>query len=63
MLKTLNHFWHIIRRLSDDDAYEQYLKHHNKFHLSSIDTPPALSRKDFFKLYQDSQWQSIKRCC
>lgn len=63
MLKALKHFWHIIRRLSGDDAYEQYIKHHHEFHLSTIDTPPALSRKDFFKFYQDSQWQSIKRCC
>ena len=63
MLKKLLHFWHTIRQLSGDDAYEQYLKHHYEFHLSSIDTLPALSRKDFFKLYQDAQWKNIKRCC
>lgn len=63
MLKTLLHFWHTIRQLSGDDAYDQYLKHHKEFHISSIDTPPALSRKDFFKLYQDNQWKDIKRCC
>jgi uncharacterized short protein YbdD (DUF466 family) len=57
------HFWHIIRQLSGDDAYAQYLKHHEGFHASSLDAPPALSRKDFYKLWQDSKWTGVKRCC
>jgi uncharacterized short protein YbdD (DUF466 family) len=59
----LLHSWRAVRQLSGDDAYEQYLKHHADFHASSIDAPPALSRKDFFKIWQDSQWQGVKRCC
>lgn len=63
MLKAIKHAWHLIRRLSGDDAYEQYLQHHAAFHANSVDAKPALSRKEFFKLFQDSQWNKIRRCC
>ncbi|MDO9282456.1 MAG: YbdD/YjiX family protein [Methylotenera sp.] len=63
MLKKLKHLWHMIRDLSGDNAYEQYLKHYAEFHLATVDTPPPLSRKAFFKLWQDSQWKGVKRCC
>jgi uncharacterized short protein YbdD (DUF466 family) len=63
MLKKIKHLWHILRRLTGDDAYDVYLKHHLAFHNSSLDVPPALSRKEFFKLWQDSKWKGIKRCC
>lgn len=63
MLKKLKHLWHIVRQLSGDDAYEQYLKHHAKFHQATLDAPPALSRKEFFKLWQDRKWKGVKRCC
>ncbi|HNU66504.1 MAG: YbdD/YjiX family protein [Methylotenera sp.] len=63
MLKKLKHLWHIVRRLTGDDAYEVYLKHHAAFHQSALDAPPPLSRKEFFKIWQDSQWKDIKRCC
>jgi uncharacterized short protein YbdD (DUF466 family) len=59
----LLHSWRGVRQLSGDDAYEQYLIHHAAFHGNSVDAAPALSRKDFFKLWQDSQWQGVKRCC
>jgi uncharacterized short protein YbdD (DUF466 family) len=57
------HLWQGVRQLSGDDAYEQYLKHHAEFHASTVDALPALSRRDFFKLWQDSQWKGVKRCC
>lgn len=60
---AIKHAWHIVRRLSGDDAYEQYLKHHADFHASSIDASKVLSRKEFFKYWQDSKWEGIKRCC
>ena len=63
MLEKLKAFWRPIRRLSGDDAYEQYLKHHAEFHASSVDAPPALTRKAFYQLWQDNQWKGIKRCC
>jgi uncharacterized short protein YbdD (DUF466 family) len=49
--------------MSGDDAYEQYLAHHAEFHAQTVDAPPPLSRKDFFKLWQDKQWKGVKRCC
>jgi uncharacterized short protein YbdD (DUF466 family) len=63
IVKRIKHFWHMIRRLSGDDAYEQYLKHHAVFHATVVDAPPALSRKDFFKLWQENKWKGINRCC
>ncbi len=59
----LLHSWRGVRQLSGDDAYEQYLKYHAEFHACTIDAMPALSRKEFFKLWQDSQWQGVNRCC
>ena len=67
MIKTLfqkiKHIWHIIRRLSGDDAYEQYLKHHAEFHASTVDAPLALTRAEFFKYWQEDKWKGMKRCC
>jgi len=61
--KKIKHVWHIIRRLSGDDAYERYLKHHASFHAIAVDAPPALSRKAFFKLWQETKWKGVNRCC
>jgi len=63
MLKKLLHLWHLIRQLSGDDAYERYLKHHAEFHATALDASPALSRKEFFKLWQNDKWKNVKRCC
>lgn len=63
LLKRLKHIWHLIRRVSGDDAYEQYLKHHAEFHAASVDSPAALTRTDFYKLWQDNQWKGTNRCC
>ncbi|MEE9331608.1 MAG: YbdD/YjiX family protein [Methylophilaceae bacterium] len=63
MFKKIRHLWHVLRRLSGDDAYEQYLKHHKAFHATTVDAPPALSRKEFFKYWQESKWKGVNRCC
>lgn len=63
LLEKIKQLWHSIRHLSGDDAYERYLKHHAAFHVTTLDAPPALSRKDFFKLWQESKWKGINRCC
>ena len=59
--QKLKHLWHCVRQLSGDDAYEVYVKHHATFHQTSLDAPALLSRKDFFKLMQDNQWQGVNR--
>jgi uncharacterized short protein YbdD (DUF466 family) len=58
-------FWRIVRRLSGDDAYEQYLKHYARHHQvdTAHDHRPPLSKADFFKQWQDEKWNGIKRCC
>ena len=52
--------WQAVRQLSGDDAYERYLRHHALHH---VDDSALLSKKDFFKRWQDEKWQGIKRCC
>jgi uncharacterized short protein YbdD (DUF466 family) len=63
MKHALKHLWHIVQQLSGDGAYAQYLTHHAQFHANSVDAPPALTRKQFYKLWQDSKWVGIQRCC
>jgi uncharacterized short protein YbdD (DUF466 family) len=55
--------WCYVRHVSGDDAYEQYLKHHADFHATTLDAPAPLDRKAFFKLWQESKWKGVKRCC
>jgi uncharacterized short protein YbdD (DUF466 family) len=54
--------WHLLRRLSGDDAYEQYLAHYALKH-SGKDEYPLLTKAEFFKQWQDEKWNGIKRCC
>jgi uncharacterized short protein YbdD (DUF466 family) len=63
MFNKIKHIWHVIRRLSGDDAYERYLTHHAQFHATMVDAQEPLSRKAFFKLWQDKKWTGINRCC
>lgn len=51
--------WQFIRRLSGDDAYERYLRHHAEAHPND----PSLSRSEFFKREQDRKWNEVRRCC
>jgi len=60
--KRLKILWQGIRQLSGDDAYERYLAHYQNCHQTHTDHPP-LSRAEFFKQWQDRQWQGVKRCC
>lgn len=67
MLNAVKTFWSTVRRLSGDDAYEQYLKHYAETHATtgehSESVAPLLSREEFFKQWQDSKWKGVKRCC
>ena len=78
MLHTIKALWRNIRRLSGDDAYEQYLQHY-AMHQAELEHRSAenpqhenqnseklaapLSRKEFFNDWQDKKWKGIKRCC
>jgi uncharacterized short protein YbdD (DUF466 family) len=62
MVIKVKQLWRVIRRLSGDDAYERYLHHYAHHHQTDTATP-LLSKAEFFKQWQDSKWQGIKRCC
>lgn len=55
----LGALWCFIRRLSGDDAYERYLRHHAVAHPRE----PALGRKEFFRREQERKWNGVRRCC
>jgi len=68
MLNRLKTLWQMIRRLSGDDAYEQYLRHYAEHHqgdhaVTDGTAEPMLSREEFFKQWQDKKWKGVKRCC
>lgn len=58
-MKFLARLWQMARRLSGDDAYERYLRHHAEHRHGE----PPLSREAFFRQWQDGKWQGVKRCC
>lgn len=60
-INKLKTFWKGVRRLSGDDAYEQYLHHYALHHIN--DAQPPLNRAAFFKQWQEKKWTGIKRCC
>jgi uncharacterized short protein YbdD (DUF466 family) len=58
-LKALRKLWRMIRRLSGDDAYERYLRHHGEAHPHE----QKLSAKEFFRREQERKWNGVRRCC
>jgi uncharacterized short protein YbdD (DUF466 family) len=61
MWKRIKRLWASVRQLSGDDAYERYLDHFEEHHASGGEVP--LTKKAFFKAWQDKKWTGIKRCC
>lgn len=60
MLGTrLGALWRFIRRVSGDDAYECYLRHHAEAHPRES----VLSAKEFFRQEQERKWEGVRRCC
>jgi uncharacterized short protein YbdD (DUF466 family) len=59
MKQRLSHFWHFIRSLTRDDAYEHYLAHHHRAHAGT----PALDRREFYLREQTRKWSGVSRCC
>jgi uncharacterized short protein YbdD (DUF466 family) len=48
-----------VRRISGDDAYERYVKHHKQQHANIS----LMNRRDFYLAEQQRKWTGIKRCC
>jgi len=65
MLRKVQTFWQLLRRLSGDDAYERYIAHFAEHHqhegIHVCEKP--LTKKAFFKKRQDERWNGINRCC
>jgi len=59
MIKRLRLLWQIMRYLADEGVYEQYVAHFQKNHSNE----KMLSKKDFFKQWQNKKWSGINRCC
>ncbi|MBU6140412.1 MAG: putative selenoprotein [Proteobacteria bacterium] len=63
MKKSFYKIWTFFRSIKDyidgDFAYENYLKHHQKFHKDE----KALDKKSFLKNLQNKKWSKINRCC
>ena len=51
--------WSVIRSLSTDDAYDNYLAHHAEAHGDV----PALTRREFYMRQQQEKWTGVSRCC
>lgn len=56
-MSTIKRLWWFVRRLSGDDAYEEYLRSH------ACDSHPPLTRREFYLREQESKWSRIQRCC
>ena len=59
LLPGLRKGWMLLRRLSGDDAYEQYLQH---WHLHHGEGKP-LDRAEFQRRESERRWNGPKRCC
>jgi uncharacterized short protein YbdD (DUF466 family) len=59
--QTAKSAWRILRTLSGDDAYEQYLAHWRTHHAAEGGQP--LGRKAFFASELQRKWNGVKRCC
>jgi uncharacterized short protein YbdD (DUF466 family) len=62
ILKYAALIWRWLRQMSGDDAYERYLMHFESCSEHQSGKLP-LSRKAFFKQWQDGKWNGNNRCC
>jgi len=58
-MSVLSAFWHWLRAVSGDDAYERYLAHHASAHGNAA----PLSRRAFYEAELQRKWSGINRCC
>jgi uncharacterized short protein YbdD (DUF466 family) len=59
--RLLKRFWHALRAVSGDDAYDRYVAHWHARHVASGGSP--LDRPAFFEQQQRRKWDSVNRCC
>lgn len=59
MRLAIARWWQILRSLTTDGAYEQYLAHHRGAHPHE----PPLTRQSFYLRQQERKWTGVNRCC
>jgi uncharacterized short protein YbdD (DUF466 family) len=52
-------FWHGLRAVLGDDAYERYLRHCRDRHPQTA----PLDRRAFYASDLDRRWKQVNRCC
>jgi uncharacterized short protein YbdD (DUF466 family) len=55
----LRSFWHYLRQVTGDDAYERYIEHRKLAHAGEA----PLTRQEFFTKRQNEKWSKVSRCC
>lgn len=56
---ALRDIWRFVRALSRDDAYSEYLRHHQNAHAGAA----PLSPREFYLREQERKWGGVSRCC
>jgi uncharacterized short protein YbdD (DUF466 family) len=51
--------WRWLRRVSGDDAYEQFIVHLRATHPER----PVPSRQEFWREREAAKWTGVNRCC
>lgn len=60
MKAIFGNFWQALRRVSGDDAYDQYLRHQQRAHPGE----PCLDRREFYLDNEKRRWGGgVQRCC
>jgi uncharacterized short protein YbdD (DUF466 family) len=59
MKQRIAGWWQWLRRLSGDDAYDQYLAHQLEAHA---DRQP-MTRAEFYVIRENGKWSGVSRCC
>lgn len=60
MKKTLSGMWRVLRRLSGDEAYDRYLRHHAAAHPGDR----CMNRREFYLDSENRRWSGgVQRCC
>ena len=59
LYRYLSLWWRRLRRVSGDDAYERYLRHHATAHPGE----PSLDRRAFYLREQERKWSGVRCCC
>jgi uncharacterized short protein YbdD (DUF466 family) len=58
-MQRLKDLWQWLRRVSGDDAYDQYIAHLHAAHPERT----VQDRTTFLRQRENEKWSGVKRCC